>query len=58
VRIAARLDFTVQISGLAADAVNTLEHVVVRLDLVPRHAPVLDGGIFREEIFAVARGDL
>ena len=40
-RIAARLDLAVQVAGLAADAEDVLELVVVRLDLVPGDAPVL-----------------
>jgi hypothetical protein len=56
VRISARLDFTVQIARLAAHAVDALELVVVGLDLVPRHAPVLGGAVLGKEALAVALG--
>src|SRR4029077_15726433 len=40
-RIAACLDLAVQIAGLAADAEDFLELVVVGFDLVPGDAPIL-----------------
>jgi len=40
VRIAAWLDLAVQVAGLAADAKDMLELVVVWFDLVPGDAPV------------------
>ena len=41
-RIAAFLDLAAQIAGLAGDAEQLLERLVIRLELVIRDAPVLD----------------
>ena len=47
-RIAAVLLLAVQIAGLAADAAEIFELVVIRLELVIGDAPVLDRHAFRQ----------
>src|SRR5207302_5372010 len=54
-RVAAGDDLAVEIAGLAADAVEILEAVVVALELVVGDAPVLAGAVFRKLALAVAR---
>src|SRR5262249_25045644 len=53
VRVSSLPDLAVQVARLAVDAVDVLEHVVVRLDFVPRHAPVLRRTVFGKEALAV-----
>ena len=54
VRIAAGLDLALQVAGLAADAEDFLELVVVGLDIVPGDAPVLQIAVLRNERGAIA----
>src|ERR1700686_1269698 len=54
VRIAAWLDLAVQVAGLTADAKDMLELVVVRFDLVPGDAPVLQMAVLGNERCAIA----
>ena len=54
VRIAACLDLAVQVAGLAADAEDFLELVIVGFDLVPGDAPVLQIAVLGNERFAIA----
>ena len=53
-RIAAWLDLAVQVAGLTADAKDMLELVVVRFDLVPGDAPVLQMAVLGNERCAIA----
>src|SRR5258708_7895195 len=53
-RIAACLDLAGQVAGLAADAEDFLELVIVGFDLVPGDAPVLQIAVLRNERCAIA----
>src|SRR5882757_8055714 len=53
-RIAARLNLTLDIACLAAGAEQVLEAIVVRLEVIVSDAPVLDGEVRIEKILAVA----
>src|SRR5271167_2998688 len=53
-RIAARLDLALDIASLAAGAQEVLEAIVVRLEFIVSHSPVLNGQIRVEKVFAVA----
>jgi len=55
VRIAAWLDLAVQVAGLAADAKDMLELVVVWFDLVPGDAPVQRMAVLGNERCAIKR---
>src|ERR1700743_3922538 len=53
--ITALLNLTLEVSGLAAGAQQILEPVVVWLELVIGHTPILDGEIGVQEPLAIAR---
>src|SRR4030088_119829 len=52
--IAASLNLTAQVARLARGTKRLVELVVVGLELIIGHAPVLDGGILRQDPRAVA----
>jgi hypothetical protein len=54
VRIAAWLDLAVEVAGLTADAKAMLELVIVRFDLVPGDAPVLQMAVLGNKRCAIA----
>src|SRR5262245_8397267 len=54
VRIAAGLNLAVQVAGLAADTEDFLKLVIIRFDVVPGDAPVLQVAVLGNERCAVA----
>src|SRR5579862_8897455 len=54
VRVSARLDLVFDVAGLAADAKDFLELVVIGFDLVPGDAPILQIAVLGDERLAVA----
>src|SRR5579859_1073812 len=46
-----------QIAGLAGDAAQFVEVIVVRLDLIEADRPILDGHVLRNRLCAVAFGN-
>ncbi len=57
-RIAAPLDISLEIAGGAGGAAHIFEPVVMRLDVLPGDAPVLDGHVVGQEFLAVALGEM
>src|SRR5713226_8016636 len=52
--IAARLNLTLDVAGLAAGSQEVLEAIVVRFEIVVGHTPILNGYIRIEEGLAIA----
>src|ERR1700720_3630467 len=53
-RIAAGLNLTFDVAGLAAGTQQVLEAIVVRFQVIVRDPPILNGQIRIEEVLAVA----
>ena len=57
-RIAALLDLAVEVSGGARCAAQIFELIVMRLEVVVGDAPILDGHVLRQELFAITLGQM